>query len=101
MVFARHKGLIIKMCAFVYIIGTETPKGWKTYVGWTNDLDKRLLMHNQGKGAKFTRGLRWKLLYAEKYLDRSSAMSREFYIKRDTKLRKSVLPTEAKTHHIK
>ena len=30
------------MDAFVYIIGAETPKGWKTYVGWTNDLEKRL-----------------------------------------------------------
>jgi len=88
--------MIIKMPAFVYIIGTETTKGWKTYVGWTNDLDKRLSLHNKGRGAKFTRGFRWKLLYAERYLDRSSAMSREWYIKRDRKFRKSVLPTDLK-----
>ena len=37
-----------------------------TYVGYTNDLKKRIKLHNSGKGAKFTRGRKWKLIYKEK-----------------------------------
>ena len=38
-----------------------------TYVGYTNDLEKRINLHNVGKGAKFTRGRKWKLIYKEKF----------------------------------
>ena len=40
---------------FVYVIGTKYPKV-RTYVGWSNDIKKRLKAHNESKGAKFTRG---------------------------------------------
>jgi putative endonuclease len=84
------------MSAFVYILGSVGPaKGDKpsprTYVGWTNDLDARLAAHNAGKGAKSTRGRVWVLLYAERFLTRSQAMSREWHLKRDRKLRKALL----------
>lgn len=83
---------------FVYILGSETGNsdtlsGWRTYVGWTNDLEKRLAAHNAGSGARSTRGRRWILLYAERYPTRSEAMSREWHLKRDRRFRKSVLPT--------
>ena len=37
-----------------------------TYVGYTNNLNKRIALHNRSKGAKFTRGRKWKLIYKEK-----------------------------------
>ena len=40
---------------FVYVIGTNSTIH-KTYVGWTNDVEKRLEAHNSSKGAKSTRG---------------------------------------------
>lgn len=77
---------------FVYILGSETVRGWQTYVGWTNDLDKRLVAHNAGTGARSTRGRQWILLYAENYATRSEAMSREWHLKRHRKFRKTVRP---------
>ena len=59
---------------FVYIIGTKYPK-LRTYVGWSNDVEKRLKAHNNSKGAKFTRGSKWKLLYQEELSSKSEAMS--------------------------
>ncbi len=41
---------------FVYMIANSSNKKIITYVGWTNNLKKRLQLHNSGKGAKFTRG---------------------------------------------
>jgi putative endonuclease len=63
----------------------------RTYVGWTNDLAMRISKHNNGTGAKSTRGWQWELLYAEKFLLRGDAMSREWYLKRDRKFRKALL----------
>ena len=58
-----------------------------TYVGYTKDLKKRIRLHNNGKGAKFTRGRKWTLIYKEKYLSKSKAISREYYIKKNRTLR--------------
>ena len=58
-----------------------------TYVGYTNNLKNRLKLHNKGKGAKFTRGRKWKLIYKEKFKSKKMAISREFYIKKNRKLR--------------
>ena len=58
-----------------------------TYVGYTNSLDKRIKLHNSGKGAKFTKGRKWKLIYKEKISTKSKAISREYYIKRNKTLR--------------
>ena len=52
-----------------------------TYVGYTNDVKKRLKLHNSSKGAKFTRGRQWKLIYKEVLASKSEAISREYYIK--------------------
>ena len=45
------------------------------------------MLHNSGKGAKFTRGKKWKLIYKEKHTSKSKAISREYYIKKNRKLR--------------
>lgn len=79
------------MCCYVYILGSDGPGGPRTYVGWTTDLDARLAAHNSGRGAKSTRGRTWVLLYAEKFQTRPQAMSREWHVKRDRKLRREVL----------
>ena len=65
----------------------STGKKPVTYVGYTKDLKKRIRLHNNGKGAKFTRGRKWTLIYKEKYLSKSKAISREYYIKKNRTLR--------------
>jgi putative endonuclease len=74
--------------AFVYVLGSHGPRGCKTYVGWTIDIDERLAAHNAGKGARSTRGRVWTLLYVEPCKSRRAAMSREWRLKRDRALRK-------------
>ena len=75
------------MAYFVYVISTNTNSKLVTYVGYTNNIKKRLNLHNRGKGAKFTRGRRWKVIYSEKYATKSEAKSREYYIKKNRKFR--------------
>ncbi len=80
------------MANFVYILGSRAADGrWRTYVGWTTDLDKRLAAHNAGTGARSTRGRVWELLYAERYPTRMDAMSREWHLKRDRKFRRALV----------
>jgi putative endonuclease len=61
-----------------------------TYVGYTRDLKKRISLHNSGKGAKFTRGRKWMLIYKEKFASKNKAISREYYIKKNRKLRNQI-----------
>ena len=58
-----------------------------TYVGYSSNLINRIKLHNLGKGAKFTRGRKWKLIYKEKLTSKSKAISREYYIKNNRLLR--------------
>ena len=78
------------MSYFVYLIGCHKQDKFTTYAGYTNNLKKRINLHNEGKGAKFTRGRKWKLLYFEKLLTKKEAISRECYIKKNRKFRKSI-----------
>ena len=61
-----------------------------TYVGYTNNLQKRISLHNSGIGAKFTRGRKWILIYKEKFKSKKEAISREYYIKKNRSLRKKI-----------
>jgi len=61
-----------------------------SYVGYTNNLENRLFLHNKSKGAKFTRGRTWKLIYSKTYYDKSEAMSEEFKLKKNYKKRVSL-----------
>ena len=72
---------------FVYLLGNYKKTGLTTYVGYTNNLKKRLNLHNKGKGAKFTKGRHWKLMYFEKFSTKKEAFLRECYIKKNRKLR--------------
>ena len=75
------------MSYFVYIIASIKSSKITTYVGYTNNVRRRLSQHNKGKGAKFTRGRNWKIIYKEKYNTKNEALSREYYIKKNRKFR--------------
>ena len=68
------------MSFFVYMLKSISKKS-VTYVGYTNNLQKRIALHNSGKGAKFTKGRKWVLIYKEKFDSKNEAISREYYIK--------------------
>jgi putative endonuclease len=74
----------------VYVLGAHGKGGYKTYVGWTNDIDRRLDAHNAGKGARSTRGRMWTLLHVETFKTRAQAMSREWHLKRDRAFRQTL-----------
>ena len=77
------------MSYFVYMLKSSSNK-LVTYVGYTNNIIKRVKQHNTGKGAKFTRGRKWKLIYKEAFKSKSKAISREYYIKKNRTLRNKI-----------
>ncbi len=74
------------MIYYVYMLKSV---GYKpvTYVGYTNNLKKRVILHNSNKGAKFTKGRKWRLIYKEVFKTKKEAISREYYIKKNRCLR--------------
>lgn len=89
---AAAEALAEEAPCYVYILGSFGKGGWRTYVGWTCDIDRRLLQHNNGTGARSTRGRIWTLLYVELHATRSAAMSREWHLKRDRRFRRQFTP---------
>ena len=77
------------MSYYVYMLKLISKKSI-TYVGYTKDIKKRISLHNSGKGAKFTRGRKWKLIYKEKFVSKNKAISREYYIKKNRTLRNQI-----------
>lgn len=74
---------------FVYIV--ECFDG-TFYTGITNDLEKRMALHNSGKGARYTRGRGpVNLKYSEKMIGKSEALKREIIIKNMTRKQKMAL----------
>jgi putative endonuclease len=78
------------MDCFVYVLGSCGGGRRMTYVGWSNDIMRRLARHNAGTGARTTRGRAWVLLHSEWFPTRREAMSREWHLKRDRKFRKKL-----------
>ena len=74
----------------VYLIITSAKNKTISYVGYTNNIEKRLKLHNSGKGAKFTKGKKWKLIYSRKYKNKIKAMQEEYKLKKNYKLRKLI-----------
>ena len=70
----------------VYMLRSKG-KNSVTYVGYTKNINKRIKDHNSNKGAKFTRGRKWKLIYKEKFRSKNKEISREYYIKKNRTLR--------------
>ena len=77
------------MSYYVYMLKSRSIK-IVTYVGYTKNLDRRIQLHNSGKGAKFTRGRKWLLIYKEKCKSKKEAISREYYIKKNRSLRNKI-----------
>ena len=75
---------------FVYLIVTKKEHKLISYVGYTNNLKKRLKFHNSSKGAKFTRGKKWKMIYFKNYKSKKIAMSEEYKLKKNFTLRKKI-----------
>lgn len=68
------------------------------YTGWTNDIEKRLKAHNDGKGGKYTRSrLPCKLFYYEEFEDKIKAQKREWEIKQLTRKQKLALVDNGKS----
>ena len=79
------------MSYFVYMLKTINSSYAKTYVGYTNNLQKRLYNHNKNKGAKSTKGYQWEIIFKKKFLKKSDAMSFEYKLKNDRKKRSSIV----------
>ena len=108
---ARPKGMRYGMpCGYTYTRKARPPEGHGMrivrmnyayivkcsdstyYTGWTNNLDKRIQAHNEGKGAKYTKGRRpVTLVYYEVFEQKEAAMRREWEIKRLTRKQKEQL----------
>ncbi len=75
----------------MYLIISKNKNSTKSYVGYTNNLKNRVKKHNEGKGAKSTRGRFWKIIFKKKFKNRSSAMQYEYFLKKNRKLRKELM----------
>jgi len=75
------------MTYYVYLIVTKVKNRTTSYVGYTNNLNKRIKLHNNNKGAKFTKGKKWKLVYYEEYDSKNEAMKNEYSLKKNYALR--------------
>jgi len=72
---------------FVYLLINIDKNRATSYVGYTNDIVKRLALHNKSKGAKFTKGRKWTLIYKKCYKTKSLAMKNEYILKKNQKKR--------------
>ena len=79
----------------VYLILSQKLNKYRSYVGYTKNIRNRLYLHNNSKGAKFTKGSYWKLIYYKKYKNKKLAMKDEYKLKKDYKLR-----SKLKTNYI-
>jgi len=85
---------------FVYLIISFANKPLISYVGYAKDIKKRLKLHNSSKGAKFTRGRKWKIIYKKSYNTKSEAMKNEYLLKKNKKKRFEIKQKYRKKHKI-
>ena len=78
---------------YVYLIVSKHLKRTISYVGYTKNLKKRLSLHNSSKGAKFTKGKKWKIIYSKKFNSKSIAMKEEYLLKKDFR-RRNIIKTK-------
>ena len=76
---------------YVYLICTKNNNNRLiSYVGYTSDLKRRIYLHNNSKGAKFTKGRKWKLKYFKRYTNKNIAMKEEYKLKKNYRLRNKI-----------
>ena len=85
------------MIYYVYLIKTLKNYTNKTYVGYTNNIIRRLDKHNSGLGAKSTRGYKWELIYKKRFYSKQNALSFEYKLKKDRKERLKIINDFKKT----
>ena len=73
---------------YVYILLTRRNNRHISYVGYTKDLKNRIKLHNSSKGAKFTKGNTWRLIYKRIYTSKKKAMIEEYKLKKKSKTKK-------------
>ena len=73
---------------YIYLLISKSLNRYITYVGYTNNINKRLNLHNSSKGAKFTKGKKWNLIFQRKFSTKSLAMKEEYKLKKNYKYRK-------------
>ena len=78
------------MSFYVYLIISKHKDRWISYVGYTNNIEKRIFLHNNSKGAKFTKGKSWKVIYSKRYSNKVEAMKNEYKLKKNYKLRSEI-----------
>ena len=78
------------MSFFVYMILSKHKDKHVSYVGYTNNIKNRIQLHNTSKGAKFTKGKKWRLIYFKKYQNKVDAMKNEYKLKKNYKLRSKI-----------
>ena len=66
------------MVYYVYLIKTLDGFIKKSYVGFTNNIEKRLNKHNSNIGAKSTRGYKWEVIYKKRFYSKNRALSFEY-----------------------
>ncbi len=76
------------MSFYIYLMITRRLGRYITYVGYTKNVNKRLNLHNTSKGAKFTKGNIWKVIYKRKFSSKQLAMKEEYILKKNYKFRK-------------
>ena len=79
------------MSFFVYMLISNHNNKIYSYVGYTNNIKKRLIDHNRSKGAKYTKGRFWSIIYKKKYLTKSKAMKEEYILKKNRYKRKKII----------
>ena len=79
------------MFYYVYLIHSKGSKKNKTYVGYTKNLKKRIFLHNNNKGAKSTKGYKWRIIFKKRFISKSEAMSFEYRLKKNHILRKKII----------
>ncbi len=75
---------------YVYMLISKRINTFISYVGYTKNLKKRVILHNESKGAKFTKGRKWILIYSKSYSSKIKAMKEEYLLKHDVKKRKNI-----------
>ena len=71
------------MTYIVYLLVSKNKNRLISYVGYTNNIKKRISSHNEGKGAKFTKGKKWEIIYQKRYKNKSEAMKEEYKLKKN------------------
>lgn len=75
---------------YVYMLISKKNDTYYSYVGYTNDINKRLYLHNASKGAKYTKGKNWKLIYKKSFPNKSLALKEEHKLKKNYLLRNKI-----------